>query len=136
MDHWGQKRDQESNVTNKVSYTVSAGFDAASHPARLILTNVPGSFAAWLHEHAATLRVEVLDAPDVATPPVNEVDDIVLLGADPDLVEAASPRLAKDGVFVIVADQPMSRKVSLDSGRVHYNNWVYVGGKGPDIAKA
>ena len=30
----------------------------------------------------------------------------------------------------------MSRKVSLDSGRVHYNNWVYVGGKGPDIAQA
>jgi L-sorbose 1-phosphate reductase len=118
------------------SYTISSGFDAASHPARLILTNVPAPFAARLRERAATLGVEVLDAPDVAALPVNEVDDIVLLGADPDLVEAASPRLAKDGVFAIVADQPMSRKVSLDSGRVHYNNWVYVGGKGPDIAKA
>ena len=125
-------RDQESGS----SYTISAGFDAASHPDRLILTNVPAPFAAWLRERAAALGVEVLDAPDAAALPVNEVDDIVLLGADPDLVEAASPRLAKDGVFAIVADKPMSRKVSLDSGRVHYNNWVYVGGKGPDIAKA
>ncbi|MCU0501660.1 MAG: alcohol dehydrogenase catalytic domain-containing protein [Anaerolineae bacterium] len=115
------------------SYTISAGFDATSHPARLILTNVPAHFAAWLRERAAALGVEVLDAPDAAALPVNEVDDIVLLGADPDLVEAASPRLAKDGVFAILADQPMSRKVSLDAGRVHYNNWVYVGGKGrPD----
>ena len=128
-------RDQGSGIRSRGSYTISAGFDAASHPARLILTNVPAPFAAWLRERAAALGVEVLDAPDVAALPVDEVDDIVLLGADPGLVEAASPRLAKDGVFAIVADKPMSRKVSLDSGRVHYNNWVYVGGKGPDIAQ-
>ena len=118
------------------SYTISAGFDAAAHPARVVLTNVPAVFAAWLRERAAALGVEVLDAPDFADLPVTEVDDIVLLGADPDLIEAASPRLAKDGVFAIVADRPMSRKVNLDAGRVHYNNWVYVGGKGPDIAAA
>ena len=118
------------------SYTISAGFDAAAHPARVVLTNVPAVFAAWLRERAAALGVEVLDAPDFADLPVTEVDDIVLLGADPDLIETTSPRLAKDGVFAIVADRPMSRKVSLDAGRVHYNNWVYVGGKGPDIAAA
>jgi L-sorbose 1-phosphate reductase len=118
------------------SYTISAGFDAASHPARLILSNVPAPFAGWLRNRAAALGVEVLDAPDIAALPVSEVDDIILLGADPGLVEAASPRLAKDGVFAIIADKPMPRKVSLDAGRVHYNNWVYVGGKGPDIARA
>jgi len=125
-------RDQETGSR----YTISAGFDAASHPARVALTDVPAAFAAWLRQRAAKLGVEVLDAPDVAALPVNEVDDIVLLGADPDLIEAASPRLAKDGVLAIVADQPMPRKVSLDAGRVHYNNWAYVGGKGPDIAAA
>lgn len=123
-------RGQESGV----GYTISQGFDVDAHPARLILTDVPAAFAAWLRERAVALRVAVLEAPAVADLPVTEVDDIVLLGADPDLIEAASPRLAKDGVFAIVADQPMPRKVSLDAGRVHYNNWVYVGGKGPDIA--
>ena len=68
-------RDQEAGSR----YTISSGFDATSHPARLILTNVPAPFAAWLRERAAALGVEVLDAPDVAALPVNEVDDIVLL---------------------------------------------------------
>ena len=48
-----------------------------------ILTNVPAPFAGWLRERAAALGVEVLDAPDIAALPVNEVDDIVLPGADP-----------------------------------------------------
>lgn len=122
--------------TSNVNYTISAGFDAASHPARVVLTNAPATFDAWLRGRAAELGIEVFDAADVAALPVQEVDDIVLLGADPDLLEAASPRLAKDGVFAIVADRPMPRKVSLDAGRVHYNNWVYVGGQSPDIARA
>jgi len=117
-------------------YTISAGFDAASHPARLLLTNVPAGFAAWLRGRAAGLGVDVLDITDIAAAPVEKVDDIVLLGADPDVVEALSPRLARDGVFAIIADRPMPRKVSLDAGRIHYDNWAYVGGPGPDIAAA
>ncbi|MEJ5197510.1 MAG: alcohol dehydrogenase catalytic domain-containing protein [Anaerolineae bacterium] len=117
-------------------YTISAGFDAFSHPARVMLTNVPEPFASWVRERAAGLGVELLDVADVAAPPVAAVDDIVLLGADPDLVEAVSPRLAKGGVFAIIADRPMPRKVSLDAGRIHYDGWAYVGGPGPDIAAA
>jgi threonine dehydrogenase-like Zn-dependent dehydrogenase len=117
-------------------YTISAGFDATSHPARLLLSNVPAAFAASLRERAAGLGIEVLDAPDVAHPPVEQADDIVLLGADPDLVEVASPFLADFGVFAIIADRPMPRKINVDVGRVHYNRWVYVGGAGPDIAAA
>ena len=71
---------------------------------------------------------------DVAAAAGQAVDDIVLLGADPDLIETVSPRLAEFGIFAIIADEPMSRKVNVDIGRVHYNRWVYVGGTGPDIA--
>jgi len=117
-------------------YTISAGLDAASHPARVVLTNVSAAFDVWLRQRAAALEIEVLDAPAVTDFPVAEADDIVLLGADPDLLEAASPRLAKDGVFAIIADQPMPRPVTLDAGRIHYNNWVYVGDTGSDIAAA
>ena len=62
-------------------YTISAGFDAASHPARLLVTNVPAAFEAWLRERAAALRVEVVtvDSPAALSTPV---DDLVLL--DPD----------------------------------------------------
>jgi threonine dehydrogenase-like Zn-dependent dehydrogenase len=117
-------------------YTISAGFDEESHPARLLLTDVPAGFAAWLRERAAALGIDVLDAPDPQNPPVTPVDDIVLLGADADLVEAVSPHLGHFGILAFVADEPMARKVAVDVGRVHYDRWVYVGGSGPDIAQA
>jgi threonine dehydrogenase-like Zn-dependent dehydrogenase len=118
------------------SYTISAGYDAASHPARLLLTDVPVEFEAWLRTRAEELDVKVIEVQDVTSPPVESVDDIVLLGADADLVEAVSPRLASFGILAIVAETPLARKVQVDVGRVHYNRWVYVGGAGPDIARA
>jgi len=121
-------------------YSIGAGFDEASHPARLLLTDVPADFAAWLRTRAEALGVEVLDLPS----PVNgrgaggegEIDDIVILGTDADLIEAVSPRLADFGIVAIIADEPLPRKVNVDVGRVHYNRWGTVGGTGPDIAQA
>lgn len=117
-------------------YTISAGFDESSHPDRLLLTDVSAEFAGWLRARTEALGVEVIEADDVTAPPVEQVDDIVLLGADPDLIEAVSPRLAYFGVLAIIADTPLYRKVAVDVGRVHYNRWLYVGGPGPDIARA
>jgi threonine dehydrogenase-like Zn-dependent dehydrogenase len=117
-------------------YTISAGFDQASHPDRLMLTRAPVGFAAWLREQAAALGVEVIEVDDIANPPVTPVDDIVLLGADPEIVEAASPHLAMHGILAFMADAPMSRKAAVDVGRVHYNRWTYVGSTSSDIARA
>jgi D-arabinose 1-dehydrogenase-like Zn-dependent alcohol dehydrogenase len=120
-------------------YTISSGFDEASHPARLMLTDVPADFDAWLRARAEALGVEVLDLPfPIGRGAGGEsgVDDIVLLGADADLIETVSPRLADFGIVAIIADEPLPRKVAVDVGRVHYNRWVTVGGTGPDIAQA
>ncbi len=117
-------------------YTISAGFDESAHPTRLLLTNVPDAFAGWLKTRARQLGVEVIAVPDVASPPVDLVDDIVLLGADPELVEKVSPHLAVFGILAVLADKPMPRKVALDVGRIHYHRWLYVGGPDPDIARA
>ncbi|NMB88598.1 MAG: alcohol dehydrogenase catalytic domain-containing protein [Chloroflexi bacterium] len=118
------------------SYTISAGFDEHSHPARLVLSCVPPAFEAWLRTRAGQLGIEVIAAPDVTQPPQAEVDDIVVLGADPDLVETVSPHLAHFGILAILAEGPMARKVNVDVGRVHYNRWVYVGSRGSDVAAA
>lgn len=117
-------------------YTISAGFDNASHPSRLLLSNVPAKFAARLREQAAALQIEVIDVPDVTRPPVEQVDDIVLLNPTPDLIETVSPNLADFGVVALVADKPLPRNVDVDMGRVHYNRWIYVGSTSPDIAQA
>lgn len=117
-------------------YTIGAGFNTESHPARLLLTNVPPQFAAWLREQAAALDVEVLDVADPGQPTVTSVDDLILLDPTPELVEATSPVLAYFGIAAVIADAPLPRKVNMDVGRVHYNRWVYVGGQGPDVAAA
>ncbi len=125
-----------SHAIPAMEYAISAGFDAASHPRTLLLTDVPAKLEAWLRAQAKSLGVDVLAAPDVASPPLEKIDDIVLLGATPELIETVSPRLADFGIVAIIAEQPLARPVSVDIGRVHYNRWVYVGGKGPDIASA
>ena len=121
---------------DETEYTISTGFDQASHPARLLLTNVPSGFASRLKKQAEALHVDVEEVATLADPPVEQVDDIVILGADPDIVETVSPRLSNYGVLAIVASAPMRRKVAVDIGRVHYNRWVYVGGTDPDISLA
>ena len=117
-------------------YTISKGLDEDSHPGRILLTDVPGDFAGWLRMRAESLGIDLVEVDDITAPPVEQVDDIVLLGADPNLIEKVSPRLAHFGIVAVVADKPLSRKVSIDIGRVHYNRWTYVGGPGPDIARA
>ena len=57
-------RGQDSGIRGQGSgdsfYTISAGFDAQSHPARLLLTQVPAAFEAWLRERSAALGIEVV----------------------------------------------------------------------------
>jgi D-arabinose 1-dehydrogenase-like Zn-dependent alcohol dehydrogenase len=117
-------------------YTISSGFEAASHPARLLLTDVPAGFAAWLTERAARLGIEVSEVSRIEATPVEFVDDIVLLGANADLIEQASPHLGQFGVMAILAEKPLERKINVDVGRIHYHRWVYVGTTKSDVAAA
>ena len=118
------------------AYTISRGLDKESAPARLLLTHVPAEFARWLEERARQLGIEVVAVDDVTRPPVEKIDDIVVLGADADVIETVSPRLAHFGILAILADTPLLRSINVDIGRVHYDRWLYVGGTGQDVAAA
>ena len=126
------------------TYQISAGFDAGTHPAKVILTDVPASFAAWIAERATELGIEVVERngldleayPSICDLAPDAVDDIIVLGADADVIEAASPMLAMHGILCIMAQEPLGRTVGVDVGRIHYHRWTYVGSKGTDIATA
>ena len=121
---------------DKREFKIGSGFDKNSHPKRLLLTNVPATFSSWLHSRASELGIEISEVSDVNNPPVELVDDLVFLGADADLIEAASTRLANFGICAILSKESLPRKISTDVGRIHYNRWVYVGSTSTDIARA
>ena len=89
-------------------YFFSAGFDETSHPARLALTKVPEPFETRLRQLAARLNIEVMDISletlHNLTATLPTFDDIIILGPSPDVIEAASPRLADFGIVAIIAD--------------------------------
>lgn len=116
------------------NYTISAGFDEISYPSKILFSQLPTTFASWLSEVAKKLGIEVIEVIDIHHPPVEQVDDIVILGADPDLVETVCPYLADHGILAISTERSFSRPVNMDVGRVHYNGWVIVGGTSGDIA--
>ncbi|MCB0208410.1 MAG: alcohol dehydrogenase catalytic domain-containing protein [Anaerolineae bacterium] len=122
------------------AYTISAGFDESAHPTRLALTNVPTPFADWLTAQAERLDIELFDIPlkslSQSEADLPGFDDIIVLGPDADIIEAASPHLADFGILAIIGSESLARPVAVDVGRVHYNRWTYVGGSDPDIATA
>ena len=125
-------------------YQISAGLDESAHPAKLILTDVPAKFAAWIEAQGEKLGVEVIErnglSPEqyasIAELAPGGVDDIVVLGADAGVVEAASPLMALHGIVCILGEEAMDRRVDVDVGRIHYHRWTYVGGTGSDVARA
>jgi len=128
----------------EAEYAISSGFDADMHPARVILTDVPDAFEAWIRARAAELGIAVVerdglstgDYPSICDVAPEAVDDIVVLGADAGVIEAASPLLAMHGILCIMGKEPLERRVDVDVGRIHYHRWTYVGSTGTDIAKA
>jgi threonine dehydrogenase-like Zn-dependent dehydrogenase len=124
----------------EADYFFSAGFEAHNHPACLALTAVPEGLAARLRAQANQWSIEVSEiSPEALHDPSAELpafDDIIILGPDPEVIEAASPHLADFGIVALIAEAPLPRPVQVDIGRVHYNRWTYVGGPGPDISRA
>ena len=62
-------------------------------------------------------------------------DDIIVCGQIPsDCLEKLAARLARAGVLNIVCPEPVGHPLSVDVGRVHYEDWHYTGNPGPDIS--
>jgi D-arabinose 1-dehydrogenase-like Zn-dependent alcohol dehydrogenase len=123
-------------VSDELPYTISAGFDEQSHPARLMLTRVPPHFSIWLRQRAAQLGITVVEVEDFHAPPFAPVDDLVLLHPSAEDIEITSPHLADFGIAALVGELRLTRPVSIDVGRIHYNRWLYVASRTPDIARA
>ena len=109
--------------------------DAA--PGQVVLTDVPSDLAERLRDlcRAGKTELRTLDFAEAQASGLL-FDDILLLDADAEAVDAAAPHLAGGGVLAIARPDPMSRPLAMDLGRLHYDNIVYVGTTGSDLDAA
>ena len=132
-------------LEEREEYQVSVGLTAESHPRRVVGSGLDGPLLAGLQSLASRTDME-LELVDLVDEPAIQsfcqdyadavgFDDVIIFGEPPaGLVEAIAPHLARYGVLCIMAQQPLSRPLTIDVGRVHYDGIAYVGGAGADAA--
>lgn len=120
-------------------------FSEQGAPRRVIMSKLTGHVKGQLVEASSCRGFDLIYTDDVSNPDrlVREYtggrgfDDIVILGTpSPELVETVSKELANGGILAIVAETPLSRKVQVDVGRVHYDGLHLVGTTTRNVADA
>jgi D-arabinose 1-dehydrogenase-like Zn-dependent alcohol dehydrogenase len=113
-------------------------------PRRAVLSNVPESLAAELREQGGRFGFEVIETNDDDYAALwqrqtdgHGFDDIIVLGsASAELVEQVESFIGRLGVIVLVAAEPLNRKVVVDVGRIHYDYFQHVGTTGREVLAA
>ncbi|SNT37721.1 D-arabinose 1-dehydrogenase, Zn-dependent alcohol dehydrogenase family [Asanoa hainanensis] len=107
------------------------GEAAGWHPRRVHLdvrdTTFAGRVRAWAHGAG----VEV-----VVGAPLDAVDDVVVLGPEPERIEDALEALLPHGTCALVTAAPLPRPVRVDVGRLHYDGLALFGTAQSDLATA
>ncbi len=120
---------QEEEGPDKILYT------GISEQLREELAAAAQQWGAQLQEVPSAARGMIDDLKGEVAP--DGFNDIILLGQPvPELVEAASAALGREGALVLVTDEPLVRPVEIDLGRIHYDYIRYLGCQGPDISEA
>ncbi len=73
---------------------------------------------------------------DISAPPVELVDDIVVLGANPDIIEKVSPTWSSLASWRSWPRLLCRARSMWMSGRIHYHRLLYVGSTALDVAQA
>ncbi|MBW7883259.1 MAG: alcohol dehydrogenase catalytic domain-containing protein [Caldilineaceae bacterium] len=101
-------------------------------PRRVVLDVEDATFAESVRNWAQEAGVAVTDGDDGTT----AYDDIVVLDGDAEQCERIFGRLAHSGIFNVATSRALGRPVSVDIGRMHYDNLMVVGTAGGDISAA
>ena len=115
-------------------------------PARIVLTDVPAELTAELAAAADQWGAALVITPPLAEATVAAIqaeyaadgfDDILALGPQPpEMVEALSGALGREGILALLTDQPLARPVEIDLGRIHYDYTRYYGDSSTDLSAA
>jgi NAD(P)-dependent dehydrogenase (short-subunit alcohol dehydrogenase family)/threonine dehydrogenase-like Zn-dependent dehydrogenase len=130
----------------ETQYRISKGFDASTHPAKIVCTDIPPAMVEALRQHAGPWGVETVVTSALAGMKVADMaakeapggfDDVIVLGAIPkESLLAATQALGRHGIMALVTPKPFDARIPVDVGRVHYDYIHYVGSTSTDIAEA
>ena len=125
---------------DNATFSLSKGLDQDSHPSKIILTRMNGAFGNWIRTQAQKLGIPIIERNNITlveneADSTEQADDIILLSPTVKLIEQVSPYLSYHGILAFYTEKPFERKADLDAGRIHYNRWLFLGGKEKDIAK-
>jgi threonine dehydrogenase-like Zn-dependent dehydrogenase len=101
------------------------------HPSQIVVELSDEDFAARVRAWASQSGIV-----EIKEDGARQYDDIVVLGNDPELIERTFARLAKGGLFNVVTQQDVPRRVELDVGRMHYDDLGVVGTTASDLSSA
>ncbi len=125
----------------KLTYGAGALEYTTAYPGKVYLTDVPPALAGQVKSLCAGAGIPVVQTdplPDLdldATFGDKGADDILVLGnGSPEAVEKVASKLGKHAVLNLIVSAPLSRKLSVDVGRVHYDGHFYQGCPGPDVS--
>ncbi len=110
---------------------VSLGRAAQWRPASVVIDVKDAIFAETVRKWAHESDVAIIEDESE-----RQYDDIVVLGNDPNLIERTFARLRKGALFNVLTDQDVPRQVSLDIGRMHYDELGVIGATGQDLSAA
>ncbi|MHB1458976.1 MAG: alcohol dehydrogenase catalytic domain-containing protein [Armatimonadota bacterium] len=109
----------------------------------VIATNIAGKILDELKSLASKGHFELIITPSFKIMDIGELshkyglfDDVVILGADADIVEKVAPFLAKHALMNIVSAKPLQKPIKIDIGKIHYMNHSYLGTTGRVIGDA
>ncbi len=114
---------------------------ACCQPGRVVASDLPETLHRELHAAGIPHVVRNGVTPDGYTAlaeaeTTGGFDDIILLDADADQVEAASSVAAVGATITLAGTRPLGRPVSVDVGRIHYDYVTYLGTNGADLSAA
>jgi len=105
-------------------------------PAKAAVAGLPDNLLLPLTQGVGEAGIEKVACQNCALGTGYQFDDIILIGDhEPETVEAAGKALAKGGILCQVRSTPLSRKVEVDVGRIHYDDTHYVGTSGNDLSQ-
>ncbi len=108
---------------------ITLGNALANKPASITAINLPQNIINELSTAGLTADITTTVAEDVV------FDDIIICGTiDDDLLESLTSKLSKAGLFNVVGATKPGRPLKIDVGRVHYEDWCYLGNPGNNVA--